>query len=142
MPKILMYFNVICFLHNFVSSHVYPRKPRRDPSNRRLYEHGVGYISDTARNRTHNLFRPKCAPIPLGHSDGIIYLLGLCRAGLARRDTGRFQVDRWTGDRKSISVGHSYSLNFSQFLGPLWPASPTLGLCTSSCGICLEWILF
>ena len=30
----------------------------------------MGYISDTARNRTHNLFRPKCAPIPLGHSDG------------------------------------------------------------------------
>ena len=27
-------------------------------------------ISDTARNPTHNLFRPKCAPIPLGHSDG------------------------------------------------------------------------
>ena len=31
----------------------------------------MGYISDTARNRTHNLFRPKCAPIPLGHSDGV-----------------------------------------------------------------------
>ena len=30
----------------------------------------MGYISDTARNRTHNLFRPKCEPIPLGHSDG------------------------------------------------------------------------
>ena len=27
-------------------------------------------ISDTARNRTHNLFRPKREPIPLGHSDG------------------------------------------------------------------------
>ena len=26
------------------------------------------YISDTARNRTHNLFRPKWEPIPLGHS--------------------------------------------------------------------------
>ena len=25
-------------------------------------------ISDTARNRTHNLFRPKREPIPLGHS--------------------------------------------------------------------------
>ena len=30
----------------------------------------MGYISDTARNRTHNLFRPKQEPIniPLGHS--------------------------------------------------------------------------
>ena len=31
----------------------------------------MGYISDTARNRTHNLFRPKREPIPLGHSDGL-----------------------------------------------------------------------
>ena len=30
----------------------------------------MGYISDTARNRTHNLFRPRREPIPLGHSDG------------------------------------------------------------------------
>ena len=30
----------------------------------------MGYISDTARNRTHDLFRPKREPIPLGHSDG------------------------------------------------------------------------
>ena len=29
----------------------------------------MGYKSDTARNRTHNLFRPKQEPIPLGHSD-------------------------------------------------------------------------
>ena len=29
----------------------------------------IGYVSDTARIRTRNLFRPKCAPIPLGHSD-------------------------------------------------------------------------
>ena len=28
----------------------------------------MGYISDTARNRTHNVFRPKQEPIPLGHS--------------------------------------------------------------------------
>ena len=31
------------------------------------------YISDTARNRAHNLFRPKREPIPLGHSDGQCY---------------------------------------------------------------------
>ena len=30
----------------------------------------MGYIFDTAENRTHNLFRPKREPIPLGHSDG------------------------------------------------------------------------
>ena len=35
----------------------------------------MGYISDTARNRTHNLFRPKREPIPLGHSDGQLLLL-------------------------------------------------------------------
>ena len=31
----------------------------------------MGYGSDTARNRSHNLFRPKCAPIP-GDSDGLL----------------------------------------------------------------------
>ena len=35
----------------------------------------MGYISDTARNRTHNLFRPKREPIPLGHSDYDRYCL-------------------------------------------------------------------
>ena len=48
---------------------MYPENPRSDPSNRRLYEHGIWYISDTARNRNHNLFYPKCTPIPLGHRD-------------------------------------------------------------------------
>ena len=37
----------------------------------------MGYISDTARNRTHNLFRPKREPKPLGHSDGRIILISL-----------------------------------------------------------------
>ena len=32
------------------------------------------YISDNARNRTHNLFRPKREPIPLGHSDGTVVI--------------------------------------------------------------------
>ena len=35
----------------------------------------MGYISDTARNRAHNLFRPKREPIPLGHGDGILCFL-------------------------------------------------------------------
>ena len=37
----------------------------------------MGYVSDTARDRTHNLFRLKCAPIPLGHSDGQYYHVGV-----------------------------------------------------------------
>ena len=28
-----------------------------------------GYVSDTARTQTRNLFRSKCVPIPLGHGD-------------------------------------------------------------------------
>ena len=38
----------------------------------------MGYIFDTARNRTNNLFRPKRESIPLGHSDGqskVVYLV-------------------------------------------------------------------
>ena len=64
------------FLFNtiFVSRHMLPREPRRDPRNCRFSEHGIWYISDTARNRTHNLFPPKCAPIPLGHIDGFYIL--------------------------------------------------------------------
>ena len=40
----------------FVLSHNVHREPRKDPSNRGLNEHG--YISNTARNWTHNLFLP------------------------------------------------------------------------------------
>ena len=39
-----------------------PIEPKRNPSNRRPYEHGIWYISNTARNRTHNLFRLECFP--------------------------------------------------------------------------------
>ena len=41
-------------------------------------------ISDTARNRTHNLFRPKRELIPLSHSDGFInmnYLIMMWKVG-------------------------------------------------------------
>ena len=37
----------------------------------------MGYISDTARNRTHNLFRPKREPIPLGHSERTADVFGI-----------------------------------------------------------------
>ena len=33
----------------------------------------MGYISDTARNQTHNLFHPKRELIPLGHCERTIY---------------------------------------------------------------------
>ena len=51
----------------FVSSHMYPEKP--EGTQVIVGSKNMGYISDTARNRTHNLFRPKWEPIPLGHSD-------------------------------------------------------------------------
>ena len=31
----------------------------------------MGYISDTARNRIRNVFRPKLELIPLGHNNGL-----------------------------------------------------------------------
>ena len=63
--------NSLGYLHNTFSYKAIciPREPRSDPSNPRLYEHGIWYLSDNARNRTHNLVRHKCTPIPLGHSD-------------------------------------------------------------------------
>ena len=44
----------------------------RDPEGTQVIVGSVNmeYISDTTRNRTHNLFRPKREPIPLCHSDG------------------------------------------------------------------------
>ena len=52
----------------FVSNHMYPENP--EGTQIIVGSMNMGYISDTARNRTHNLFRPKREPIPLGHSDG------------------------------------------------------------------------
>ena len=48
----------ILFLNTiFVSSHMYPKNP--EGTQVILGSMNMGYISDTARNRTHNLFRPK-----------------------------------------------------------------------------------
>ena len=55
----------------FVSSHMYPENP--EGTQVIVGSMNMGYIFDTARNRTHNLFRPKREPIPLGHSDGLIW---------------------------------------------------------------------
>ena len=68
--------NTSFFKHTFVSSHMYPDVATQDPSNCRLNEHGI-YISDTARDRTQDLFRPKREPIPLGQSDGRQVLIDL-----------------------------------------------------------------
>ena len=38
----------------------------------------MGYISDTASNRTHNLFRPKREPIPLDSDEQLGQLVISC----------------------------------------------------------------
>ena len=58
----------IVFNTIFVSSHMYPENP--EGTQVIVGSMNMGYISNTARNRTHNLFRPKRESIPLGHSDG------------------------------------------------------------------------
>ena len=51
----------------FVSSHMYPENP--EGTQVIVGSMNMVYVSDIARNWTSNLFRPKCKPIPLGHSD-------------------------------------------------------------------------
>ena len=63
----LFYF-LIFFDTIFVSSHMYPVNP--EGTQVIVGSMNMGYISDTVRNRTHNLFRLKRELIPLGHSDG------------------------------------------------------------------------
>ena len=81
--KVQYIFNTI-----FVSSHMYPENP--EETQVIVGFMNMGYISDTARNRTHNLFRPKCAPIPLGHSDGHTQGIYVCFSffALQRRIVG------------------------------------------------------
>ena len=77
--------NIVEFLNTiFVLSHYVLREPRRDPSNR-IGSMNMGYVSDTARIRTPNLFHPECAPISLyiGHSDR--------RTGLSQLSPGRHE---------------------------------------------------
>ena len=52
----------------FVSSHMYSENPGETQVI--VGSINIRYISDTARNKTHTLFRPKREPIPLGHSGG------------------------------------------------------------------------
>ena len=57
-----------CEIFVIVSSHMYPENS--EGTQVIVGSMNMGYISDTARNRTHNLFRPKREPIALGHSGG------------------------------------------------------------------------
>ena len=58
---------IIFFLTQFLCQAIlYPENPKGTQVI--VGSMNMGYISDTARNRTHNLFRPKWEPIPVGHS--------------------------------------------------------------------------
>ena len=59
----------------FVLSHMYPEN--LEGTQVIVGSMNMGYLSDTARNRTHNLFRPKREPIPLCHSDGRLIPSGM-----------------------------------------------------------------
>ena len=59
----VLFFNTI-----FVSSHMYPENS--EGTQVIVGSMNIGYISYTARNHTHNVFRPKREPISLGHNDG------------------------------------------------------------------------
>ena len=65
LPQVFFFFNTI-----FVSSHMYSDNP--EGTQVIVGSMNMGCISDTARNRTHNLFRPKREPMPLGHSPVIM----------------------------------------------------------------------
>ena len=60
--EIISLFTIV-FNTIFVSSHIHPENS--EGTQIIFHEHGIWFIPDTARNRTHNLFRPKCAPIRL-----------------------------------------------------------------------------
>ena len=60
------------FITQFFVSYTYSENP--EGTQVILGSMNMGYISDTARNQTHNLFRPKREPIPLGHSDKLFTL--------------------------------------------------------------------
>ena len=69
--QILHYF--FCFNTIFLSSHMYPENPERTQVI--VGSMNMGYISNTARNQTYNLFRPKREPIPLCHTDRLSGIL-------------------------------------------------------------------
>ena len=60
----------ILFSTQFLCQAICTQEPRIGGTQVIVGSMSMGYISDTARNRTHNLFRPKREPMPLGHNDG------------------------------------------------------------------------
>ena len=60
----------------FLTQFLYPAICTENPEGTQVIvgSMNMGYISDTARNRTHNLFCPKQELIPLGHSDGLVLI--------------------------------------------------------------------
>ena len=107
-----------CFFvkHNFCVKPYVPREP--EGTQAIVGSMNMGYISDTARNRTHNLFRPKREPIPLGHSAGVIDT-GLT-SGLVEDIRGYTPYDHLqklkksvirsitTSNKIKIGIGHYY----------------------------------
>ena len=71
---------VYYFYTIFVSSHMYSEN--LEGTRVIVGSMNMGYISDTARNRTHNMFRPRREPIPLGHSDEHVTVYILANACL------------------------------------------------------------
>ena len=65
------FFNTI-----FVSSHMYPENP--EGTQVIVCSMNMGYISDTARNRTRNLFRPKRETIPLATVTDVLGCFHCC----------------------------------------------------------------
>ena len=61
--RFILFIYFLYFLNTiFVSSHMYPENP--EGTQVIVGSINLGYISDTARNRTYNMFRPKREPIP------------------------------------------------------------------------------
>ena len=67
----------------------------------------MGYISDTARNRTRNLFHPKREPIPLGHSDGLF------SSEPDNRCKNRLNISTWLAQKSNSQRTSKHSVSFS-----------------------------
>ena len=92
--QISLFFNTI-----FVSSHMYPENP--EGTQVIVSSMNMGYISDIARNRTHNLFHPKREPIPLDH-------IAICHTSLHNFITGKLSFLSFDNNLPLIKA-YSYS---------------------------------
>ena len=66
-PRISSTGPLFSFKQNFYIKLYEPRKPQKDPSNQRLYEHGICNMYQTLPG----LELSSAVLIPLGHSDGL-----------------------------------------------------------------------